>query len=164
MYFFLGVLVLLLTFCKYSYWITRELRLSTSKNSLYLFRVSGLSPFLGDDDNETLSYVSTAEYDFEDEAFNEISQEAKDFIEKLLIKSPRWNCTLLYSYIKHLASRLLKTNDFNRCMMYCTDTSGTHCLSTTSSTWWRQASLTVLHYVVCFLNPINNGTCDKRSS
>lgn len=51
-------------------------------------RVSGLSPFLGDDNNETLSYVTTAEYDFEDEAFNDISNEAKDFIEKLLQKAP----------------------------------------------------------------------------
>jgi myosin-light-chain kinase len=53
------------------------------------FSISGLSPFLGDDDNETLSYVTAAEYDFDDEAFEEISQEAKDFIEKLLHKPPR---------------------------------------------------------------------------
>ena len=52
-------------------------------------RLSGLSPFLGDDDNETLSYVSLGEYDFEDEAFDDITSEAKDFIAKLLIKAPR---------------------------------------------------------------------------
>nr|XP_023695785.1 myosin light chain kinase, smooth muscle-like isoform X2 [Paramormyrops kingsleyae] len=49
--------------------------------------VSGLSPFMGDDDNETLSNVTSATWDFEDEAFDEISEEAKDFISKLLKKN-----------------------------------------------------------------------------
>ncbi|XP_071942496.1 myosin light chain kinase, smooth muscle-like [Antedon mediterranea] len=49
--------------------------------------LSGLSPFMGDNDAETLSAVTMAEWDFEDESFDEISDEAKDFIEKLLLKS-----------------------------------------------------------------------------
>uniref|UniRef100_A0A671QML4 Myosin light chain kinase, smooth muscle n=1 Tax=Sinocyclocheilus anshuiensis TaxID=1608454 RepID=A0A671QML4_9TELE len=48
--------------------------------------VSGLSPFMGDNDNETLSNVTSATWDFEDEAFDEISDEAKDFIGNLLKK------------------------------------------------------------------------------
>ncbi|XP_043085517.1 myosin light chain kinase, smooth muscle isoform X2 [Puntigrus tetrazona] len=48
--------------------------------------VSGLSPFMGDNDNETLSNVTSATWDFEDEAFDEISDEAKDFISNLLKK------------------------------------------------------------------------------
>uniref|UniRef100_A0A673LQC2 Myosin light chain kinase, smooth muscle n=1 Tax=Sinocyclocheilus rhinocerous TaxID=307959 RepID=A0A673LQC2_9TELE len=48
--------------------------------------VSGLSPFMGDNDNETLSNVTSATWDFEDEAFDEISVEAKDFISNLLKK------------------------------------------------------------------------------
>ncbi|XP_077997324.1 muscle M-line assembly protein unc-89-like [Glandiceps talaboti] len=48
--------------------------------------LSGLSPFMGDNDAETLTNVTIAEWDFEDEAFDEISDDAKDFIEKLLIK------------------------------------------------------------------------------
>ena len=63
------------------------LKISSATKSI--FSISGLSPFLGDNDNETLSYVTAAEYDFDDEAFDEISQEAKDFIEKLLHKPPR---------------------------------------------------------------------------
>ncbi|XP_016098877.1 myosin light chain kinase, smooth muscle-like [Sinocyclocheilus grahami] len=53
---------------------------------LVLFSVSGLSPFMGDNDNETLSNVTSATWDFEDEAFDEISDEAKDFISNLLKK------------------------------------------------------------------------------
>uniref|UniRef100_A0A8C9WE76 Myosin light chain kinase, smooth muscle n=1 Tax=Scleropages formosus TaxID=113540 RepID=A0A8C9WE76_SCLFO len=49
--------------------------------------VSGLSPFMGDNDNETLSNVTSASWDFEDEAFDEISEEAKDFISQLLKKN-----------------------------------------------------------------------------
>lgn len=53
-----------------------------------LCRLSGLSPFMGDDDNETIQNVSTAEWDFEDEAFDVISDLSKQFIEELLIKDP----------------------------------------------------------------------------
>ncbi|GFS00883.1 myosin light chain kinase, smooth muscle [Elysia marginata] len=49
-------------------------------------RLSGLSPFLGDTDTETLSMVTIGEFDFDDEAFDEISEQAKDFISKLLVK------------------------------------------------------------------------------
>lgn len=49
-------------------------------------RLSGLSPFMGDNDNETLSNVTSATWDFEDEAFDEISENAKDFITNLLKK------------------------------------------------------------------------------
>ncbi|KAK6961312.1 muscle M-line assembly protein unc-89, partial [Biomphalaria glabrata] len=48
--------------------------------------LSGLSPFLGDDENETLVNVTSGEFDFDDEAFEQISDEAKDFINKLLLK------------------------------------------------------------------------------
>ena len=41
---------------------------------------------MGDTDAETLNNVTAAEWDFDDEAFDDISDEAKEFIEKLLIK------------------------------------------------------------------------------
>nr|XP_060495743.1 myosin light chain kinase, smooth muscle isoform X5 [Panthera onca] len=57
--------------------------------------VSGLSPFMGDNDNETLANVTSATWDFDDEAFDEISDDAKDFISNLLKKDMknRLNCT-----------------------------------------------------------------------
>ncbi|XP_049878671.1 probable serine/threonine-protein kinase fhkE isoform X2 [Pectinophora gossypiella] len=48
--------------------------------------LSGLSPFMGETDIETMANVTVAKYDFDDEAFNEISEDAKDFIRKLLVK------------------------------------------------------------------------------
>ncbi|KAK6303590.1 hypothetical protein J4Q44_G00260440 [Coregonus suidteri] len=48
--------------------------------------LSGLSPFLGDDDSQTLNNVLSANGSFEDEAFEHISAEAKDFISHLLVK------------------------------------------------------------------------------
>lgn len=48
--------------------------------------LSGLSPFMGDSDLETMANVTKAEYDFDDEAFDIISEEAKDFISRLLLK------------------------------------------------------------------------------
>ena len=53
---------------------------------LIVRRLSGLSPFMGDSDAETLNNVTAAEWDFEDEAFDDVSNDAKEFIEKLLIK------------------------------------------------------------------------------
>ena len=50
------------------------------------FSLSGLSPFMGDTDLETMANVTIAEYDYEDEAFDKVSDLAKDFIDKLLIK------------------------------------------------------------------------------
>lgn len=49
--------------------------------------ISGLSPFMGESDAQTMANVTMAQYDFEDESFDEISEEAKDFIKRLLIKS-----------------------------------------------------------------------------
>ena len=52
-------------------------------------RLAGYSPFQGDTHNETFLNVSMCEYDFDDEVFDDVSQEAKDFIEDLLIKDPK---------------------------------------------------------------------------
>ena len=41
---------------------------------------------MGDNDAETLNNVTLAEWDFEDEAFDEISEDAKAFIDELLIQ------------------------------------------------------------------------------
>lgn len=48
--------------------------------------LSGLSPFMGETDIETMANVTIAKWDFDDEAFLEISDDAKDFISNLLVK------------------------------------------------------------------------------
>ncbi|XP_012320296.2 myosin light chain kinase family member 4 isoform X4 [Aotus nancymaae] len=52
--------------------------------------LSGLSPFLGDNDAETLNNILACRWDLEDEEFQHISDEAKEFISKLLIKEKSW--------------------------------------------------------------------------
>ncbi|XP_023315509.1 uncharacterized protein LOC106652366 isoform X1 [Trichogramma pretiosum] len=48
--------------------------------------LSGLSPFMGDNNHETFANIVRADYDFDDEAFDAISEDAKDFISNLLQK------------------------------------------------------------------------------
>ncbi|XP_043267355.1 serine/threonine-protein kinase par-1-like isoform X2 [Venturia canescens] len=48
--------------------------------------LSGLSPFMGDTDVETMANVTIAKYDFDHDAFADISEDAKDFIRCLLVK------------------------------------------------------------------------------
>lgn len=58
-----------------------------SNKSLFVFtRLTGLSPFMGENDAETFANITRADYDFDDEAFDAISQDAKDFISSLLEK------------------------------------------------------------------------------
>ncbi|VVC38160.1 Protein kinase domain,Protein kinase-like domain,Serine/threonine-protein kinase, active [Cinara cedri] len=55
--------------------------------------LSGLSPFMGETDVETMANVTIAQYDFDDEAFDSISNDAKDFIKKLLVKDHKSRMT-----------------------------------------------------------------------
>ncbi|KAL0992792.1 hypothetical protein UPYG_G00098440 [Umbra pygmaea] len=51
--------------------------------------LSGESPFQGDSEDETLALVTRAQWEFDEESFEEISDQAKDFISSLLNKEPR---------------------------------------------------------------------------
>ncbi|TSK58007.1 Myosin light chain kinase family member 4 [Bagarius yarrelli] len=62
--------------------------------------LSGLSPFLGDDDNETLNNILECKWNFEEAEFADISDEAKDFISRLLVKSKSWRMSASQS-LKH---------------------------------------------------------------
>lgn len=50
------------------------------------FRLSGFSPFAGDDDQETFSFINNIDYDFDDDVWEDVSADGKDFIQKLLTK------------------------------------------------------------------------------
>ncbi|KAH0506757.1 Myosin light chain kinase family member 4, partial [Microtus ochrogaster] len=78
--------------------------------------LSGLSPFLGDNDAETLTNILACRWDLEDEEFQNISEEAKEFISKLLIKEKSWRISASEA-LKHpwlsdhrLHSRLAQEN------------------------------------------------------
>ncbi|KAA0705708.1 Myosin light chain kinase, smooth muscle [Triplophysa tibetana] len=51
--------------------------------------LSGESPFQGESDTETLSLVTAAQWEFDEESFEEITDLAKDFISSLLSKDVR---------------------------------------------------------------------------
>uniref|UniRef100_A0A3Q3WU49 Protein kinase domain-containing protein n=1 Tax=Mola mola TaxID=94237 RepID=A0A3Q3WU49_MOLML len=85
--------------------------------------LSGLSPFLGDDDNETLNNILACQWNFEEEEFTDISDEAKDFITRLLVKSKSWRLSATES-LKHpwlsdqslhyrLNQKVVKSHDIN---------------------------------------------------
>ena len=44
---------------------------------------------MGDSDAETLSNVTVGDFDYEDDSFDGISEDAKDFIDHLLLKDKR---------------------------------------------------------------------------
>ncbi|KAL8184916.1 UNVERIFIED_CONTAM: hypothetical protein K2H54_032183 [Gekko kuhli] len=68
--------------------------------------LSGMSPFQGETDTETLSNVVAGSYEFEDKYFSQTSELAKDFIQQLLVKEPRSRMTaaecLIHPWIKPL--------------------------------------------------------------
>ena len=52
---------------------------------MLIYSLSGLSPFAGEDNVETLNNVRKGEWHFDSETFTGISELGKDFIRKLLI-------------------------------------------------------------------------------
>uniref|UniRef100_A0AAV2JPT1 Protein kinase domain-containing protein n=1 Tax=Knipowitschia caucasica TaxID=637954 RepID=A0AAV2JPT1_KNICA len=52
--------------------------------------LSGLCPFLGDTDNETLNNILACRWNFEEQEFSDTTKQAKDFISRLLIVNKSW--------------------------------------------------------------------------
>ncbi|XP_009858067.3 uncharacterized protein LOC100177233 [Ciona intestinalis] len=48
--------------------------------------LSGISPFLGDTDGETMENIMDIAWEFEEEHFDDVSADAKDFISRLLVE------------------------------------------------------------------------------
>ncbi|NXI14342.1 MYLK2 kinase, partial [Irena cyanogastra] len=76
--------------------------------------LSGLSPFLGDDDTETLNNVLAANWYFDEETFESVSNEAKDFVSHLIIKdkSARMSADqcLQHPWLNNLAEKAKRSN------------------------------------------------------
>ncbi|XP_056365896.1 death-associated protein kinase 2-like isoform X2 [Oenanthe melanoleuca] len=71
--------------------------------------LSGLSPFQGETDAETLSNVVAGAYEFEERCFSQTSEMAKDFIRQLLLQEPQRRMTaaecLAHPWIKPLSRK-----------------------------------------------------------
>lgn len=64
---------------------------------------------MGETDVETMANVTIAQYDFDDEAFDSISNDAKDFIKKLLVKDHKYDYES-YLSINYFRCFRVKTN------------------------------------------------------
>ncbi|PAA76985.1 hypothetical protein BOX15_Mlig005017g3 [Macrostomum lignano] len=89
--------------------------------------LSGLSPFMGDNDGETYSNIAKVSYSFEFPEFDEISADARDFVRRLLQKDAKSRLTasqcLRHSWLKdpeasthqgHVCKRRLKSWVYRR--------------------------------------------------
>ncbi|ULT95623.1 hypothetical protein L3Y34_004374 [Caenorhabditis briggsae] len=56
--------------------------------------LSGLSPFGGENDDDTLRNVKSCDWNMDDSAFSSISEDGKDFIRKLLLADPNSRMTI----------------------------------------------------------------------
>ena len=72
--------------------------------------LSGYSPFLGDNELETFNNITSCSYDFDVEEFENISEDAKSFICKLLLKNPLERLTVEQT-LSHPWLRLTDTVD-----------------------------------------------------
>ncbi|CAG2187928.1 unnamed protein product [Mytilus edulis] len=55
----------------------------------FVRKLSGASPFLGDEQQETYENITSVSYQFDEEYFSSTSDLAKDFIKKLFVKNTR---------------------------------------------------------------------------
>jgi len=92
---------MILNICQNSYF----LRVNWSVSLYHNYSLSGISPFHKESAHEMFLKVREGKWHFEPEAFADISNEAKDFISKLLEKDPKWVglygllCTLCMDFL-----------------------------------------------------------------
>ncbi|KAL6029887.1 hypothetical protein STEG23_036783 [Scotinomys teguina] len=76
--------------------------------------LSGLSPFLGETDAETMNFIVNCSWDFDADTFKGLSEEAKDFVSRLLVKekSCRMSATqcLKHEWLNHLPAKASGSN------------------------------------------------------
>ncbi|XP_042523314.1 myosin light chain kinase 3 [Dipodomys spectabilis] len=74
--------------------------------------LSGLSPFLGETDTETMNFIVNCSWDFDAGTFEGLSEEAKDFVSRLLVKekSCRMSATqcLKHEWLNNLPAKASK--------------------------------------------------------
>ncbi|XP_006887882.1 PREDICTED: myosin light chain kinase 3 [Elephantulus edwardii] len=76
--------------------------------------LSGFSPFLGETDAETMNFIVNCSWDFDADTFEGLSEEAKDFVSRLLVKekSCRMSATqcLKHEWLNNLAAKASRSN------------------------------------------------------
>lgn len=84
--------------------------------------LTGESPFLGDDKQETFLNISQVNVDYSQDTFDGISTLAVDFIKSMLLKNPRWGCLLeIYPFwLDFLMWQKTKNSPQHQFEMLCT--------------------------------------------
>jgi len=113
---------------------------------MYIHSLSGLSPFVGHDDFETMTNVSLAKYSFDYAPFDDISSQAKDFVEKLLVKEPTKRLTAKNA-LNHEWLNCMKGNSEREVALSLTKTKLKRYVILRR---WRKAALSIM-----FLNKLN---------
>uniref|UniRef100_A0A6I8R4F5 Uncharacterized protein n=1 Tax=Xenopus tropicalis TaxID=8364 RepID=A0A6I8R4F5_XENTR len=88
-----------------------------SLGTLVYVLLSGLNPFAAETNQQMIENITNAEYNFEDEAFKDVSLEALDFIDRLIIKERKARMTaaeaLEHSWLKQktekVSTKVIKT-------------------------------------------------------
>lgn len=88
-----------------------------SLGTLVYILLSGINPFAAETNQQVIENIINAEYNFEDEAFKDISLEAMDFIDRLLVKERKSRMTaaeaLEHSWLKQktekISTKVIKT-------------------------------------------------------
>ncbi|XP_039256212.2 uncharacterized protein LOC120332930 [Styela clava] len=73
--------------------------------------VSGVSPFLGNDDKETIQNIIDSEWEFDEEDFEVVSADARDFISRLLVDEKRGRMSAAQCLRHDWLSKPLTTNN-----------------------------------------------------
>ncbi|XP_075237141.1 uncharacterized protein LOC142333647 [Lycorma delicatula] len=102
--------------------------------------LTGFSPFGGETDQETFLNISQARLDFPEELFEDVSEDAQDFIKKLLVRNPKGRMTakecLRHPWLANNKRKSKKSNsknnsssisliDSNRSRVGCSSCTGT---------------------------------------
>lgn len=74
--------------------------------------LTGASPFLGEDKQETYSNVAACNYQFDENFFCKVSEVAKDFIRSLLIKNPKYVKFLIIFHLKRRRQYVFGRSNF----------------------------------------------------
>ena len=70
-----------------SFYVTKK-KLRLNLEMFMCYRLSGFSPFACEDEDETMASVTALDYRFEQKAFASITEEAKSFIKRIIIRIP----------------------------------------------------------------------------
>uniref|UniRef100_A0A8C9EYJ3 Protein kinase domain-containing protein n=1 Tax=Pavo cristatus TaxID=9049 RepID=A0A8C9EYJ3_PAVCR len=106
-----------------------------SVGALTYILLSGINPFIAETNQQVIENILNAEYNFEDEAFKDISIEAMDFIDRLLVKERKARMTaaeaLNHTWLKQKTEKTMEHSCVSspHFLRSCSNRHRSHCRS-----------------------------------